>query len=104
MKKFTVLEAITVKPGNRFELTPEQLADRRYVVKEESKGSGVYVVVHETGFKAGEVITTDMEVPKALYGKLQPLEVAAEPAEEDGEAEYPEAATSGRKGRKGKAS
>ena len=77
MQKFTVLAPVTFKTGH-FRLTPEQLARRKHVVRVDE--SGIAQPIAEISFKVGEVIETDIDVPKALHGKLAP-EVIDAPAE-----------------------
>lgn len=69
MQKFTALAPVTFRAG-RFLLTPEQLANRKYVVR---IVDGLAEPIREISFKAGEVIETDLDVPKALHVKLEPV-------------------------------
>lgn len=76
MKKYLALQAVTFKAG-RFALTAEQFARRRYVVV--PVGGNVYEPKAEISFKAGEIVETDLDVPKALQVRLEPvLDVPAE--------------------------
>jgi hypothetical protein len=86
MRQYEVLQAITFNHG-RFKLTPEQFANRRYVVKrigepDDELDELIVEPVQEISFKRGEIITTDMEVTRAMEEKLRPLEVKqpSEPA------------------------
>lgn len=70
MQRFTVMQPVTFKTG-RFRLSDAQLARRKYVVRVDE--SGIAQPIAEISFKAGEIIETDIDVPKALHGKLAPL-------------------------------
>jgi len=76
MQKFTVLRPVTFRIG-RFRLTDAQLARRKHVVR---VVDGLAEPIAEVSFKAGEVIETDLDVPKGLHGKIEPIAIDA-PAE-----------------------
>lgn len=72
MRQFEMLEAMTFKHG-RFKLTAEQLANRRYVVRPLGEPSDLVVEpITEISFKRGEIIETDLDVPRALESKMRP--------------------------------
>lgn len=73
MQKFTVLAPVTFKTGH-FRLTPEQLARRKHVVR---IVDGIAEPIHEVSFKAGEIVETDLDIPKGLHSKLEPIAAAA---------------------------
>lgn len=77
MFTYKVLKAITFQAG-KFLLTATQLADRRYVVRSVKDEGGVYEPINEITFKIGETITTDIEINRALYSKLEPVDSASE--------------------------
>lgn len=70
MQKFKVLTPVTFRIG-RFRLTDAQLARRKHVVRVSE--SGLAEPIAEISFKAGEIIETDIDVPKGLHGKLEPV-------------------------------
>jgi len=73
MHRYNVMEPVTLRQA-RFRFTPQQLADRKYVVRETERGSGIFEPIDEISFKKGEIIETDYVVPKKLYDKLFPID------------------------------
>lgn len=73
MRKYELQESVTLRTG-RFRLTPEQYANRRYVVRLVSDLPELIVEpITEISFKRGEVVETDFDVPRAMESKMRPL-------------------------------
>jgi hypothetical protein len=73
MRKYELQESVTLRTG-RFRLTPEQYANRRYVVRLVSDPPELIVEpITEISFKRGEVVETDFDVPRAMESKMRPL-------------------------------
>lgn len=69
VNKYMTKEPVTFKAG-RFFLTPEQLRRRAHVVH---IVDGFAEPIREISFKAGEIVETDLDIPKGLHNKLAPL-------------------------------
>ena len=69
VNKYVTKEPVTFKAG-RFLLTPEQLRRRAHVVR---IVDGFAEPIRELSFKAGEIVETDLDIPKGLHNKLAPL-------------------------------
>lgn len=74
MKRYRTREAITFAPGARLELAPEQSAPRAAIGAlkpvSDKKGETVFTVERPVEFKAGEVIGTDDDMPRAMTDRL----------------------------------
>lgn len=73
--EYRILQPLNFHAGALLGLTAEQAHVRRAVLK--PLGDGLYEVVTEVNFKAGEVITFKGDLPKAMADFVQP---ASEPS------------------------
>lgn len=98
MRRYKALQAVTFRNG-QFKLTPEQFARRQYVVNLLDKDE---LIVEpgksgEISFKAGELITTDIQIEKGQGHALEALDgepvAAAAPSQASVPADAGEAST-----------
>jgi hypothetical protein len=72
MRQYELLQAMTFRSG-RFKLTPEQYRRRKHVTKLLDPEQLIVEPNPDISFKIGEVIETDLDVPRAIESKLRPL-------------------------------
>lgn len=70
VNKYLTTEPVTFKVG-QFALTDEQLRRRAHVVVRVAEN--IYAPKAEISFKAGEIVVTDLDIPKGLHAKLVPV-------------------------------
>lgn len=95
--RYRVLTAMQLHPGALLGLTEEQAQARSFALVAEGP---LWRVIKPVGFKAGELIEHEGDLPKAMASVVEPLaaqDEAAEPAQPAGEA-VPRAAKSATRG------
>lgn len=76
--RYLVLQPLMLHPGALLRLSAEQVARREFALEERA---GRWLVTKPVGFKAGEEIETDDQLPKTVAHALRPTEeAAAQPA------------------------
>lgn len=80
MRQYELLQAMTFRSG-RFKLTPEQYRRRKHVTKLVDAEQLIVEPNPDISFKVGEVVETDLDVPRAIESKLRPL-APEQPADE----------------------
>lgn len=80
MNRYEIQVPVTFKIG-RFRLTAEQYRRRKHVVRLLDEHALLVEPITEISFKRGEVIETDLEMPKTLGAQVRALtEESAAPA------------------------
>lgn len=93
MRQFELLQAMTFRSG-RFKLTPEQYRRRKHVTKLVDADQLIVEPNPDISFKIGEVIETDLDVPRAIESKLRPLAPELPAAESESKPVEPEVSAS----------